>query len=401
MREKLAYYLCSSTYSLFGISGLLWCFLLPVAKAPANVAAVVITVAAVLAAAVPQPSSETLTPNRTVIASALLLLLPLLWYAHPGPGRYGAYAKDSLFCLYMLAMSSWARRYPARVTPAIYALLAGTALTAIGSLLQYAGVIPMKEPGLALGLHNGTLTGAFSLLLVFCCAILSQLFKTAATNRHKLVYFAAMLLCLADLVLVVPGRTGYLAFICLSPFIGYNLFKSSRLVAVGFAILLALLVMSSSLFWQRVTAGRVDIAQYSSGTTAATSLGARFEMWRVSWRNFSEHPIVGAGTNGFGKRWMEEGYTKVPYAFNNPHSTYFHILGNFGLAGFSILLYFFWRLTVTAWQHRTSLAGITVGCFLIVFMVGSLTNTMVTSDFYLTWLAIIGGIAGGLPSAPT
>lgn len=399
-RETVSRYLLATPYGLFAISAILWCLLFPIAKAPSNIGAVVTTVAAICVLALLPSKTVQQLYSRTLIACSLLLLMPLLWYLHPGPGNYGAYAKDSLFCLYMLAMAYWSRKYPERLKMAIYALLFGTVLTAVCSLLQYSGVIPMKEPGVALGLHNGTLTGAFSLLLVFGCAVLSYLFKEAAGRRLKLLLFAAIALCLIDLVLVVPGRTGYLAFLALGAFIGYNLYKGSRLLAVSFLVGLVLLIMGSGLFWQRVAAGRADIAQYSSGTTAATSLGARFEMWKVSWRNFTEHPLFGAGTNGFGKRWMDEGYQKVPYTFNNPHSSYFHILGNYGLAGFCILLYCIWRLAVTAWTNRTSLAGVVTGCFLVTFLVGSLTNTMLTSDFYLTWLAIIAGIAGGLPGHP-
>jgi O-antigen ligase len=122
-------------------------------------------------------------------------------------------------------------------------------------------------------------------------------------------------------------------------------------------------------------------------------MGARFEMWKVSWHNFSENPLVGAGTNGFSPRWMKEGYSKIPYAFNNPHSTYFHVLGNYGVAGFTVLTFFLWRLAVTAWLFRGTLLGSATGSFLIVFTVGSLTNTMLTGDFYLGWLSIIAGIA--------
>lgn len=394
MHEALKRYLISAPYGLFAASAVLWCFLFPVAKAPSNIAAVVITISAVLTAF--SSTNKTLPPyqNKAAIACSLLLLMPLLWLVHPGPSDYGAYVKDSLFCLYMLAMSYWIRQYPARIHTAIYGLLLGTVVTAAVSLLQHFHALPTKEPGLALGLHNGTLTGAFSLLLVFTCGVLSSLLKKCNRVNSKLFIFTGLLLCLSDLLLVVPGRTGYVAFLALSGFVLFNLYRESRLLTVGALVIVVVLVMNSSVFWQRVSAGHADLAKYSAGVMT-TSLGERFEMWKVSWRNFSEHPLFGAGTNGFAVRWMDEGYPKVPEKFNNPHSTYFHILGNYGLAGLGILLFFIWRMAVVAWRNRASLVGVTVGCFLVIFLVGSLTNTMVTSDFYLTWLAIVGGIAGG------
>jgi hypothetical protein len=38
---------------------------------------------------------------------------------------------------------------------------------------------------------------------------------------------------------------------------------------------------------------------------------------------------------------------------------------------------------------------------MVVFIVGSLTNTMLTGDFYLTWLAIVSGIASGFDNVET
>lgn len=139
-----------------------------------------------------------------------------------------------------------------------------------------------------------------------------------------------MLICVVDLICAVLGRIGYLGFIAVAD--SYSTVQAPS--AKG---------SSSAVFWQRVAARRTDITQYSGGNT---SLGARFEMWKVYWRNFIEHPLVGAGTNGFSARWLVEGYPKVPEKFNNPHSTYFHILGNYGLVGFGILLFFLWQLAV-------------------------------------------------------
>lgn len=385
----------SYPYGLFTASAVLWCLLFPVAKAPSNIAAVLITSIVLFCIARRKISLPPLFKNRTMGAALLLLLMPLFWYGHPGFGHYGAYAKDALFALYMLAMACWIRQYQLYVHRVLHALLIGVVFTASVSLLQYGSILPMKD-GAAVGLHNGTMTGAFSLLLVFACSLLSYLIRQEKLRRVRILLSAGFLLCLTDLFLVIPGRTGYLAFAVLGSFIMYNMYKSSRALSLSFLLVVILMVLNSSVFMQRIAMGRTDITQYSSGVSS-TSLGARFEMWKVSWRNFKEQPLLGAGTNSFSSRWMAEGYKKVPYAFNNPHSTYFHLLGNYGLVGFSILLLFIWRLAVTAWYNRSSLAGVSVACFLVIFVVGSLTNTMVTSDFYLTWLAIMSGIASGLP----
>lgn len=384
----------SGRFSLFCLSALLLCILFPIAKAPANIALVILTVLAILGAVFWKHPVPDLLKNSTDISGILLLSMPLLWYVHPGPGPYGAYAKDALFALYMFAMMYWARQYPYYIDQAIKLVVLSTGLVAVASILQYFHIIPMRSHGQPTGLYSGLMHGALSLLLAFSCTLLSYLCRHEQRQFYRYAYFVIMLICVTDLILVVSARTGYIALIAVSGFILFNLYKINKLLLPGIILALSLLALSSDGLWKRIEAGRSDMTQYSSGI-ADTSLGSRFEMWKVSWKNFVENPVFGAGTNGFFKRWVDEGSQKVTQKLNNAHSTYFHILGNYGLAGFGILLFFLWRLSLTAWKNCDSLAGVAVGYFVVVFIVGSLTNTMVTGDFYLTWLAIIGGVAGG------
>lgn len=382
--------------TLFSVSGLLWCLLFPIAKAPSNIAAVLVTLMALFAlVSITKASSVNPLREKNTIAALLLMLLPAIWFLHPGPGPYGAYLKDTLFGLYMLAMAFWTRNHPDLLPKAVYLLLAGTVFSASISLMQHFSLIPQKDAGSSLGLHNGTLTGAFSLLLVFTTGLLTFVIRYSQTIFSRALAGVGLLICIADLFLVVPGRTGYLAFLVMSGFMLYNLSKLSRVFAVIVVLIVTAFVLNSSVFKQRIAAGKSDLQLYSGGTVT-TSMGARFEMWKVSWRNFTENPLIGSGTNGFSPRWMREGYSKIPYAFNNPHSTYFHLLGNYGISGFAVFLFFLWRLAVTAWRFRETLAGAATGAFLIVFAVGGLTNTMLTGDFYLAWLALIAGMASGL-----
>lgn len=379
---------------LFSISGLMLCLLFPVAKAPSNVALVLVTLSALFFFAVQGKSRSILCKNQTALASLLLFCIPAIWFFHPGPGPYGAYAKDTLFALYMLAFALWSRFCPALLPKAASLLIVGTVFTASISLLQYFGVLPHKDPETCLALHNGTLRGAFSLLLVFAASILTFVMRYTLDKRIQLLATVGLVICVVDLLLVVPGRTGYLAFLALAGVMLYNLYKFNRYIGILLVMLVSLIAVSSTNLQQRVATGYSNFQQYDDGIVN-TPLGHRFEMWKIAWSNFKENPLIGAGTNGFISRWKKDGYKKLPLPFNNPHSTYFHLLGNYGLAGLSILLFFLWCAALRAWHLRGTLAGFVIGSFLVIFMVGSLTNTMLTGDFYLTWLAIISGIASG------
>ena len=237
------------------------------------------------------------------------------------------------------------------------------------------------------------------MLLVFSAGICSYLFRQVQDWRSRWLLFSAIVLLLADLLLAVPGRTGYLAAVVLGGYVLYNLAQVSRLLAAGVVLLVLCVGLNSVVLSKRVQAVQSDVIQYSAGTGAKTSVGARFEMWKVSWELFRQHSLFGAGTNGFKKRWEQEVVKRGAYSFDNPHSTYFYLLANYGIVGMGLLLFLLWRMARFAWQRRQSLSGAAIFCYLVVFTVGSLTNTMLTSSFYLSWLAIMGAIMAGTPES--
>lgn len=393
--KQLKSVLWGHQYSALVLFALLTAFFFPIAKAPRNIAAVALIVFAVVAAVALKPRLKIIAAD--LLAFLLVFAMPVFWFFHPGPGPYGAYAKEAFFAVDLLALLFCLKIHPRLVKTVIYAVVIGTVFTAGISLLQYAGIIPMRDQGAPVGLLNATLTGAFSLLLVFSAGICSFLFRQAQEMRKRWLLFGAIVLLLADLLLAVPGRTGYLAVIVLGCYILYNLAQVSRLLAAGLVLLALCIGVNSAVLSQRIQAAQSDLTQYSAGAGGKTSVGVRFEMWKTSWSLFRDHPLLGAGTNGFKVAWDQDGLKRSGLAFDNPHSTYFYLLANYGLAGMVLLLFLLWRMARFSWLHRRDLVGATVFCFFVVFMVGSLTNTMLTSSFYLSWLAIMGAIMAGMP----
>lgn len=394
--EKLKSGMWQHPYSALVVSALLTTLLFPVAKAPRNIAAVALILCALIGISVLRNPPQKIVCNLDLWAFTLVFLMPVLWFFHPGPGRYGAYARDSLFVFDMLALLYALRMHPVLINKVIHAVVAGTVLTAFVSLLQYSHLLPLREHGAAIGLHNGTLTGAFSLLLVFSAGVCSFLFRQATQWRSRWLLFAAMALCVIDLLLVVPGRTGYLAVIVLGCYILYNVVLYSRLLAAGVLLFALSAGFNSAVMSQRIHAAQSDLTHYSAGTGAATSVGIRFEMWKSSWGLFLDHPLFGAGTNGFKVCWDLDGFKRTGQRFDNPHNTYFYLLANYGIAGMVLLFFLFWRMARFAWLNRNNLPGAAILCYLVVLAVGSLTNTMLVSSFYLSWLAIMGGIMVGV-----
>ncbi len=388
MNHTLRHYLFTAPYNVLLVSLLLWVFFLPVAKAPRNIAEIVMIAVACAGFCTVPLTSLSFLKSRELLASALLLLMPLIWLPHPGPAEYGAYLKDCLYVIDVLAVVYCLRSYPKVTKKLIAVLMAGTVLSAVISLLQYVHLLPFREHGIAIGLHGFTLSGAYSLLLAFAAGVLSWLARMAPNLKQRCLWFTGMTICIADLLLAVPGRSGYLAFAGLAGYILYNLVKTSTLFAGFITLFIALVILNSSTLQNRLINARFNIAQYNSGNSYS-AVGERFEMWKISRQLFNENPVFGAGTTGFRERWRRDGYPKIPIKYDNAHSTYMNILANYGIAGISILLFFLFHTARFAWHARSSASGAVVFCFLVTFIIGSLTNTMVTSSFYLSWLSII------------
>lgn len=394
--EQLKTALWRHQYSALALFAVLMALFFPVAKAPRNIAAVALILFAVMTAVVLKPRLKIFSVD--LLAFLLVFGMPVLWFFHPGPGPYGAYAKDAVFALDMLALLFCLQVRPDITRTVIHAIIIGVVFTACLSIFQYAGFIPMRDAGVTLGLLNGTLRGAFSLLLVFTIGICSFMIRNSIDYKIVLFCLLAIIVCLADLLFVVAGRSGYLALAVVGPYVVYNLYLKNKVVIVIILFVISAGLVASPTLGNRVTAARSDLAGYSQGAVT-TPIGARFEMWKVSWDLFKSQPFFGAGTNGFKVRWDRDGREKTAHAIDNPHSTYFYVLANYGFAGMGLLLFLLWRMARFSWLQRNNLFGAAIFCYLIVFMVGSLTNTMLTSSFYLSWLAIMGAIMAGTPES--
>ncbi|OGW46954.1 MAG: hypothetical protein A2078_08280 [Nitrospirae bacterium GWC2_57_9] len=90
-----------------------------------------------------------------------------------------------------------------------------------------------------------------------------------------------------------------------------------------------------------------DIANYVSGYEVATSLGARFLMWKAAFLMFLSNPLVGVGTGDYVltmNRYMASGeFPGFLAEYNQPHNMYLFALATNGLLGLAALLFIFYR----------------------------------------------------------
>jgi O-antigen ligase len=191
-------------------------------------------------------------------------------------------------------------------------------------------------------------------------------------NRWKLIaivgFFSGV-----SLSILSGSRGGWLALFVVVCTLLYQLSKTNK--AAVKVLLASFLVVAIVVFieWKHLPIEKKlhqtlnSLHEYFSGENKATSLGARFEMWRASWYAFLDKPLFGWGwdrSDDYFKYFFNKGIIQLPKLdFGHPHSQYFLFLGQMGLLGFiafiSMLIYpiqYFIR-TITAFNKTANISG--------------------------------------------
>jgi O-antigen ligase len=268
------------------------------------------------------------------------------------------------------------------------AFLLGLSLTAVVYVLQFAGVVPHYEYNKLGFIHHIT----YSLFLVFGMLLLSFYLRGLKEFRPRVLVGLLLLLLFFNL-LIVEGRTGYVAFILLSPLMIYNIIGRRHVLKAAVACVLIVGAMFfSPVVRERVRAGINDIELYRTGD-AFTSLGTRFYLWERTFSMFRENPLIGVGTGGIRPR-MKEGATPPmsDIEFTHAHNSYLYMAASYGIPGLAVLLWFFAVLLRAGWRGRGSIHGYAVLCYALVMISGSLSDTQIIQGQSAMLLAVFTGL---------
>jgi O-antigen ligase len=259
----------------------------------------------------------------------------------------------------------------------IEAFLLGLITSFFIAVLQFARILPMGEAGTPTS-HVFHIT--YSLLLVFGILAASFYYRQAAGRRRK-AFFILVVLAFVLNLLVTNGRSGYVAFVLLSPLFVWNITGGRQKQLIGsFLVLLALvaLLFSSPMVRERMRDAASDLRLYRTGISN-TSLGLRFYFWRGALEIFKSHPVLGVGTGGY-KKAMDAFRTdpSLPEAVQ-PHNSFLYATVSFGLVGLAALLWLFYVFLKKGWQARAGSGGFAVLAFGLVLVIGSFTDTQILS----------------------
>ncbi len=334
-----------------------------------------------------------------VSALCVLPWVAILWSSAP-VSQAVKFAARSHYWLFALVAAS-AMKSERTVWRVMVCFISGTTMIAIILCLYFNGIIP--ETAYLLNFTARSYI-TFSLFIVVSILLLAYFYQTTKLLYSRLL-ITVLILFLAIMITHLKGRSAYLSLALLSPWLFVTMFGRRRLMPVLVAVLVTLALMfSSQKVRERIDLIPKEIRLYQSGVSSSytasdgkqtpSSVGLRMMMWSDALKVVRQYPFFGAGTGAY---QHEANKINPDDALPHPHNSYLYIMANYGILGMGL---YGWLLVITlkrAWRARDQLSGHSILAFIIVILIGSLTDTQVLSAA----TGIVLGFIAGLPAPST
>jgi len=204
-------------------------------------------------------------------------------------------------------------------------------------------------------------------------------------------------------LVLTGGRTGQVVFFLLFPVALIILLpgKWKGVKILGGIALCIIIFISSPVVRQRYSSGMNDLEAYKNGF-ATTNLGLRLVFWQGAFKMAMESPIFGVGTGDYGIKMTElQKRNSIPQTpgidkFDNPHNSYLAYFSGLGIIGLASLLWFLYAVSREAFEKWDSPAGWFKLCYLGIFLLGSIMDTLMWGHDHAFALAIITAIPNNI-----
>ncbi len=228
---------------------------------------------------------------------------------------------------------------------------------------QYADLTSANGYGVSLG---GVTYTAY--LLVMGLAVLN-----GYINRHKKqtgkTYFMQLLLCgILLIALLFLGRKGELVSMLFAFMLIWIIDSfqkrgkiNKRHLSAALAILIVLIIAVFYLLPIFLSAGLMDryISFFKNIDSGRDVTSGRVQLWKWGWELFLQRPVFGAGLDSYSKYIPQSArITGAGTQVLSPHIVYLHILCEYGIVGFFLLLIPMGYIFVKTGQQYIRLTGI-------------------------------------------
>ena len=197
-----------------------------------------------------------------------------------------------------------------------------------------------------------------NVFMAFAAFLFALAAVEAKTLRGRSVAALLCVAAMANVLVMVPGRTGHIVLLVL-----FTYFLYLQLRAKGFAVAaLALCALAAVVFaspetmlHKRITLAEDELQQLRPGVPPElnSSIGQRLAILRNTLEVIRDNPVFGVGTGGFGTAYAALANRTGDAPTTNPHNEFLMIIAQFGIAGLVLLLCVFG----TQWWMAARLAG--------------------------------------------
>lgn len=282
----------------------------------------------------------------------------------------------------------------------VHIFLLGLLFNSLLAVLQFIGVLNPKN-----GVYSGLVSGYNSLSLYLTIGILTSSYYFKISNQNN-IFGSRKIFYLINIVFyffhlaILQGRTGYFVFLITLPILIKNFaIKGISLRNYLILLLLCTIFFSSPIVQKRVTETIEDLRYHISvGESKAwgreyTTHQDRFYMWYGAVELFLDHPLYGLGTGGYALSLKKIRPPQDPL-ISHPHNNLLHILTSFGLIGFGIYFWLFYKLIQQSYRMRFDPGGAFIFYCIICFLLGGIFNTTLLDSGSLMFLMLGLGLLG-------
>jgi O-antigen ligase len=304
--------------------------------------------------------------------------------------------------IYLLRDPVWRER-------GIVAFLGSTLVTLVLSWLLWLGLLSgndwIKGSRLDPAVFKAHIT--HNVFMAFAAFLLAQAALEAKSLRVRIALGLVCAGAVANVLLMVPGRTGIVVLLVLFVYFLGRAFKARGFALAGVVLAaLALIVLASpdSMLHRRIMLADEEFTQWRAGVPPepTSSVGLRLEFLENTLEIIGRNPAIGVGTGGFAKAYADRvGGTGAP-ATQNPHNEILLLVVQFGIAGFV----FFVGLLVTQWRLAprlpSSFDAAAARAFVLTIAVTSLLSSTLldhAEGFFFAYMSglLFAGYRAGTP----
>jgi len=220
------------------------------------------------------------------------------------------------------------------------------------------------------------------------------------------VAIALVALCAANVLFLLPGRSGQVALlVAFAMALYWAIPAGGKWAAVVVPpLVLAAAMAASPQLWERVSVVVTESQAYSQGDRAPTSAGLRLGFWRRSVQSFLESPVVGHGVGSWNTEFTRREGSQLNPAFRdlrNPHQEFLMWGVQLGIIGVALLLAFLVVLVRDASRFTPEIRR-AVKTFAVMLAAVGLFNTVLFDALIGDYFCVVLGLllALGLHSTP-